>query len=378
MQDTPALEDLAVFEGVAQRELDTLRRAASLRKFRPGDDLLRAGQHCPGLFVVRSGSVSALVADASGAESEVGSLGVGDSAGEMALLTGEACSATVRAMTRGEAWFFPREDFLSVLEHSPVMWRNMGRILSRRLAATSKQLASRAGENMVALVTDLKPETAGSLVTLVADSLAARLGYRTLVIGTAPPHPAHATGGLPGLADLLADRSLLVQHERRISGADPAGLAAFCLSGIPDAAPEQLGRVLDWLRPLYDWVIAVYPAGHRLEPAVRGQFRSVMALVSRPSRSVPEWLQLYLEQTPGNSLDISVITGHEDAPYLVEELEGRIAECVGRVRVNLDALANGESPGDSDQQAIDRLARRIADAEVGLALGAGAAKGFAH
>jgi CRP-like cAMP-binding protein len=72
--------------------------------FCPGEDVVVQGESDDSLYVVESGELSVLVVKPSGREVEVGALGPGDAFGEMAILTGERRTATVRA--KSEATLF--------------------------------------------------------------------------------------------------------------------------------------------------------------------------------------------------------------------------------------------------------------------------------
>jgi CRP-like cAMP-binding protein len=115
-----------LFQGLAEEELADIQARVKLRTFGRGDDLLLTGQATPGLFVLKTGAVSAFVTAEGGIEREVATLGPGECVGEMALLTGEPPSATVRAMTDTEAWLLEPDAFVELLESHPGLWRNLG------------------------------------------------------------------------------------------------------------------------------------------------------------------------------------------------------------------------------------------------------------
>src|SRR5262245_6643579 len=106
------LRHALIFQGLSEEELAHLDRHIIRRPFRSVENLLVAGGDAPGILVICSGLVSAVVTDEAGREREVATLGRGECVGEIALLTGEPCSATVRATTDGEAQLLERQDFL--------------------------------------------------------------------------------------------------------------------------------------------------------------------------------------------------------------------------------------------------------------------------
>jgi len=92
------LEDAPIFQGLSEEELTFLRKNMRMESRTSGESFLHFGHDPPGLYVIRSGLVKALVPSESGAEREVATIGKGECVGEMALLTGEPCSATVSAI----------------------------------------------------------------------------------------------------------------------------------------------------------------------------------------------------------------------------------------------------------------------------------------
>src|SRR5262245_33047103 len=80
--------------------LRTLMEAiAEQRRYAPGEIIFRQGDAADAFYVVESGSVDILAADANPADGDtiVASLGTGDEFGEMAFFDGGTRSATARA-----------------------------------------------------------------------------------------------------------------------------------------------------------------------------------------------------------------------------------------------------------------------------------------
>ena len=92
------LEDAPIFQGLSEEELTFLRKNMRMESRTSGESFLHFGHDPPGLYVIRSGLVAALVPSESSAERQVATIGKGECVGEMALLTGEPCSATVSAI----------------------------------------------------------------------------------------------------------------------------------------------------------------------------------------------------------------------------------------------------------------------------------------
>jgi len=84
------------------------------RSLAPGEILFRAGDQGDALYIVAKGRVEVVEADAPGAKS-LAELGVGQAFGEMALLSGEPRTATIRAGIASDLLAIGREDFLRLM-----------------------------------------------------------------------------------------------------------------------------------------------------------------------------------------------------------------------------------------------------------------------
>ena len=391
------LASATIFQGLSNEEFDYVLQQIASHPFKPGDNLLEVGHDAPGIFVIASGIVSAVVTDDSGHEREVASLGHGECVGEIALMTGEPCSATVRAITSGEAYLLSRDAFLELVERYPGLWRNVGRILSQRLVRTSRHLSRSSLANTVALLPDSADDETAVLAIAVARSLARQGGKRVLLVdaraGSAFPmvELAGETVG-PSLAEVLRERPRLKQLEPRSDNGQSADVRVV-MRWSGDEAPlsdDECMAALETVAPLFDLVLLVHRHdAQTMNSPVVGRGRSVLALITKGgTQGIPEWVdELLKSPSLRPRLEIAMLTGERSAYCTLEEIEDRLEKAVVRLpvtAVTLRKLVDAGSIADSGEipqvarRVIDRLARQIGEMEVGLALGAGAAKGFAH
>jgi len=89
----------AVFAPLSQDERQTLADQAARTHLAPGAELLKEGATGDSLFVALEGVLGATVQHAGRQPTVLGRLKAGGVIGEMSLLTGEAQSATVTAVT---------------------------------------------------------------------------------------------------------------------------------------------------------------------------------------------------------------------------------------------------------------------------------------
>lgn len=134
----------------AAREL--LLSVARPVSFVAGATLVRHAEPARGAYVLRDGSVEAVVPMPGGEDHVVATLGAGSMFGEMALLELGTCSATVRATRPVDGWFIAHEDFRALVSQSQpaalALQHAVTVVLAGKLAALNSQtLACAAPED---------------------------------------------------------------------------------------------------------------------------------------------------------------------------------------------------------------------------------------
>lgn len=129
------LRRVALFEPLTDDELEHLAGRVVRHHFAPGETVVRQGDEGDVLHVVVEGFLEALVDGRI-----VGHVTPGDLIGEMAMLTAERRSATVRAITDTIAWEVRRDALAPLLEARPVLMEAISEIAAlrrRRLMAAT-------------------------------------------------------------------------------------------------------------------------------------------------------------------------------------------------------------------------------------------------
>lgn len=118
--------------------------ASGRRNRFPADiEILSQGQINDTLYIVRRGRVAIQKAMEGGAVLELASLGPGEVFGEMSLLSGEECNATVRTVENSELVAVQQEDLDIVMASNPALHRWFSHLFVERLHDTDQQLADR-------------------------------------------------------------------------------------------------------------------------------------------------------------------------------------------------------------------------------------------
>jgi predicted acylesterase/phospholipase RssA/CRP-like cAMP-binding protein len=314
---------IPVFEGLSAAALVDVRGRMRPRRFAAGEVICRVGEPGESLFVIESGLALVTIESPGGASSSattVERLRRGDVVGEMALLTGEPRSATVIAAVPTAALELDREGFAAVVASHPGLIMNLSRIVSRRLhRATAARRRTARGE-AVALVVD--------------------------------------RSGLALAGAILA----------ATAAASPASVAAIDLTGELTAGPHVhtvedhsvVGAValLDDLLPHQGTVLFVADIGQVQLPTLLEQTDRDVAIVGEVG------LKRLAALGSDAAAAVEVVLVNDVSPAAVSaKAEARVIRTC---------------PPDGPAADIAWIGRHLARTKLGLALGAGGAKGYAH
>lgn len=269
--------------------------------------LLVEGDSPRNLYVVRSGSADVFVSDRNGIEHQVNRVGPGGTLGEMALLTGERVSATVRAASELEVLVLSQSEFQRAAAALPRIYHNIAAVLSRKLYHADRRALDSTTDVLAWLVDEGAPP-------LLGYALACSIAWHTrkptlLVVVCETPSPE-----LVAIAR-AADESTTGAQVKLVDRFPSAGSVA----PIVDELPIRYAHVL------------------------------VQAAAGTPLPAGPRHIRLAPDTVPPLT--------PQDQQALVTGL-----------------LPNGSAAGS----ALGWLARDLTGLKVGLALGTGANRGYAH
>lgn len=381
-----------LFAGLSTDELAELRRRLQPRAYAAGRVLLEQGRHSGELHVIHTGAVRVAAQDTLGNVTELALLGPGQVLGEMSLLTGEAHSATVTALEPTTTDVLSRDDFLGLLARSARLAQNISRILSERLLRTSRRQLEAERATVTAVACPTSPESAPAVGLNLALSLARQTRRRTLLVvdaatmtGALAPLAAHA---LPPLASLSRDEGANAAHHAGWPGHPAVAGIDICAteSGEPIAPATAVAGALGQLAGVYGHIV-IAPALPGDYVARAGASRLLIVAPAAQLAGTMVHSLVVLAAEAGTTFDL-VASDVTQIPTMSER-RGQFASGAKAVLYGLPApLAT--FAGDAlpplvrrDRRgaiagAIDWLARDIAKLKVGLALGAGSARGFAH
>jgi hypothetical protein len=136
------LESIPLFHGLNPDQATIVMETGTIIQVKGGDLLLAAGETGREFYLVLKGMVGVFLP---GVDKPVTLLGPGEIVGEMAFLGKAPRTADVRALRDGEVMVLSERSFLTLADRQPALASqvslNLARILSDRLALTSKALA---------------------------------------------------------------------------------------------------------------------------------------------------------------------------------------------------------------------------------------------
>ncbi len=140
---TQELRRIDFLRDLPDDELQVLLPGVTAQNFGAGETIVRQGDKGDSLYMIRSGAVEVLAAAApDGQQVHIRDLVSPAFFGEMALMTGEPRSATVRARTDTELLQVTRGGFVELFKAHPEAAAQMGEVIALRMTETRELLAA--------------------------------------------------------------------------------------------------------------------------------------------------------------------------------------------------------------------------------------------
>jgi NTE family protein len=323
-----------LFHLLSDEEWESLREHMDLRSFEPGDVLVEQGTIEPPFQVIVEGVASVVATNSQGERRELGRLGFGECIGEMSLLTGDPASADVVAAT-------PVQTYAA----TPTRLAGLGELRSRLIEALSATLAGRlkhANERLLAL----HPA-------------------RNHVI-CCGPEDMPVLAGLPGALARTTDARVmvLVTGESMVSASQRAHVEArnVTIRLMDDAEMANLPTLLQRMAHEFDEIVLLggEEAFHQIAPDAASVLH-----VARETGGT------YVRSQHESGGQLIVVSQERWTQPALRRLTARLGRPVVAILPPDVAAAAQRAP-------VAKLARVMTHRQVGLALGAGAAKGLAH
>ena len=142
--ETNILADVALFDGLSQKQLERLNGHLQGRIFQAGTNIITAEQPGEVVYVILRGAVKIYQDQADGRRVILALLGPGDIVGEMSLIDSAGRSANVVTIEDSHLLWMERRAFQHCLEIIPKMNANLVKILSLRVRLANEHIQALA------------------------------------------------------------------------------------------------------------------------------------------------------------------------------------------------------------------------------------------
>ena len=133
------LREVPIFSLLSERELDLLARIVHLRRYAPGETIIRRGIPQSGFYLIRTGSVQIVRQHFGGSSEIVAVLRPHELLGEFALVDGSPRSSSLVAAEACELIGFFKPDLMKILTTKPAMGCKILLRLAEEMALTLRR-----------------------------------------------------------------------------------------------------------------------------------------------------------------------------------------------------------------------------------------------
>lgn len=376
--------DAPLLSSLPEAAVERIDRAAQMRRAARGETIVCEGEIGDDLFVIEEGEVEVVARDVHGQCRTLARLRQGECFGELSLLSGEPASATVTAVADTTLWVLSHAHFAAIADDHPELSRNLSAFLGERLRRANKQYLRTHKGKLVCLVGYGAAPWAFWLSYHLALSVAAHTRRKVAFLDLTGQarECVRADPPVRSFADVMKQGR---RTEEVGTSVPPKGLLET-VTADGQAGQEvetQLLPALERLQEDAQYVLAYIPHdGPGADPVLRGA-DSALALVHESEAGVAASASTKLKRPDDGRLGVALLSDQRSAPTGADMRRaqawwGPSADIRGIIPDGVDGVGETLAEGSASRRAIDRLARSIAGLTVGLALGGGGAKGYAH
>lgn len=400
------IKQISLFASLSQEACARLVQKLKAMDFQKGDVIVQEGDRGDSLFILESGLVKVVLGHGTDKPQVLARLRAGDYFGEMSLLTNEPRSATVIATVETKALVLQKYDLDELMKQYPSMALHFSRVLSKRLKATSRLKSDQESYAIVSIYSEDEDRITRTLLTMnLAASLVKETAKRVLMID-ADGEARDVINALNLNLSAFSSRSLLDHYEEIL---DRGELDRFILphtSGIDFVSvfngsqsksrihEKDISTLLNILKLRYDYVLI--NCSNPLSVLIRGAMDNSDLIVYLTS-TAPERLAKCMDTIQyfedglgygGSKLMIGILEKDDNPPLTKDEISEKVKLnsifFFAQDPYAVDSfLRTGrpfvfEYPNSNLSLGVKRLARKIGQISVGVALSSGSARGFAH
>ncbi len=368
-----ALRQSNLLKALSPAQIRWLAGKVEVRRYESGQVVVEEGERGDGLYIIRFGEVQVL-GSLRGEEVELGRLGRHEQFGEISLLTGQPRSATVITTLDSELFFVPQEDFDELLRIRPELAIRLSQSLSESLRKVGK--GYKKTHRVIGCMSTLADHHGFHMALGLSRAIATETGKRTVLLDLNRTHPFPLKPGLGIVLEQLEGMGGKIPEGHLIPlGQDLWGLAADQGTLGGELLPHRLALLFEALKGTFEFVVIA--AGGLVGPGLFlkliTQSDLFLLVVTRTEESLKRGL-LVLDQirheAPAAEHKMALVldTARRPATLSVNDLVQGLKHPI-TYKITL---------GDGEEGGFSRMARQVVGIGIGLALGGGGARGFAH
>ncbi len=384
-----------MFAGLSGEERSLIRERISFKEYKKEQIIYQEGSPADALYVVVLGRVVIYTKDERGNETLLEYLHRGKYFGIISLLTGESHSVTARAVNDCLLLIIEKRDFDFILKRIPRLAIDLSRTLSRRLKR--KDIHQKTIFESVAISIFSSYSQAGKTVYALnlGLSLAKETHKSVIILDIAPIDKIHS---LPRRLDIDGAYRVFDLSSTRMDTAgaikdfilkDRFGIDLITLSYNPEdeSCAKRLTDLLSLLVNDYHYIILDLPSEmNRSIFDILNQSDLIHILTSPELVDLKRTSHLIKKlKTDFNFQEDKIkiiINEYKASRVTYEEQLGLLSHPIFATLPRIEFKASDKMVLDEQDceyaKAIRRIARRVGDCLVGLALGVGVAYGFCH
>lgn len=144
MIDISILKEVNLFQDLLEAELHTLAQHSIVKHYKKNTVIVNKGDETSSLYIVLEGTLNAFVDDEQGKELILSNIGVGESFGELSLLSSSSRSASVISTTSCQLAIISKQIFMECLTKNPSIALNIIHSLINRVHNLTDNVSSLA------------------------------------------------------------------------------------------------------------------------------------------------------------------------------------------------------------------------------------------
>ncbi|MFH1269657.1 MAG: patatin-like phospholipase family protein [Candidatus Omnitrophota bacterium] len=389
------LEEISLFSGLSMAQRRLIQERISFKEYKKGDIIYREGAPPDALYAVVLGRVIIYTQDECGKEAILEYLHRGKYFGIISLLTGEPHSVTARAINDCLLLIIRKGDFDFILKKIPCLAIDLSQTLSRRLKRKDIHQKTIFESTAVSIFSSYSQAGKTVYALNLALSLAKETHKSVIILDIAPVERIHSLprrleiDGAYRVFDLSSKDIDMPMGIKDFILKDRFGidLIAFSYKAEDASCVKKLGDILSLLVNDYHYIIFDLPSEmDRIILDMLNQSDLVHILTSPEQvdlKRTSHLIRRLKDDFNFNEDKINVIINEYKTSALTCEdqtaiLNHAIFATLPRIEFKASDKMVLEEPDSEYAKAIRRIARKIGDCLVGLALGVGVAYGFCH